>query len=541
MSTKEVRALPVTLEVRQAGDNGSRTITGSILYNTESKVMRDIWGDAFVEELTAGCFDESLKTRNVVGLWSHDVSQVLGNTKAGTLRLESNEERLAFELDLPDTQAGRDAYESVKRGDVDGVSFGMIVTKDKWTTEKRDDETVYKRTVLEAELWEISPVAFPAFPANEVQCRSLEKYKEESKMCKETEPKETKKETLEEIIKKVEEEVENMSENRSIPAVAINSGDNKLEQRAAFNHYLRTGEIRNGDPQPIMVSGSGGALAPEDFAREIIDGLADVAVMRQIARILPPISGKSAAYPRRTGGSGAAMVAEGGTITPYDLTFDQVTLVPHKAAALVEVSNELLQDEAVDLAGYLAQHFRDEIGELIESQYWNGNGTAPNLQGILTAVDDEGEPLIKRIETKGASVTADDVLALWAALPAKYRKNAVFVCNSAMEAVLRGLKDGDGRYLMVQDLATGLGNTLLGRPLVLAESFPGDIEAGKDVLMVGDFKRGVYIADKAGIDIQRNDAIGFNKDITAFRAIFRTDIAIAWPDAMRILQIKASE
>lgn len=235
------------------------------------------------------------------------------------------------------------------------------------------------------------------------------------------------------------------------------------------------------------------------------------------------------------------MVSEGQAITPYELTFDQVTLTPHKAAALVEVSNELLQDEAVDLAGYLAQHFRDEIGELIESQYWNGNGTAPNLQGILTAVDDEGEPLIKRIETKGASVTADDVLALWAALPAKYRKNAVFVCNSTMEAVLRKLKDADGRYLMVQDLATGLGNTLLGRPLVLAESFPGDIEAGKDVLMVGDFKRGIYIADKAGIDIQRNDSIGFNKDTVAFRAIFRTDIAIAWPDAMRILQIKASE
>ena len=196
----------------------------------------------FVEELAAGCFDESLKTRAVVGLWSHDTSQVLGNTKAGTLRLESNEEQLAFELDLPDTQAGRDAYESVSRGDVDGVSFGMVVTKDKWS--KQDD--VYKRTILEAELWEISPVAFPAFPANEVQCRSLEKFKEEFKMSKETEPKETKKETLEEIIKKVEEEVENMSENRSIPAVAINSGDNKLEQRAAFNHYLRTGEIREG-------------------------------------------------------------------------------------------------------------------------------------------------------------------------------------------------------------------------------------------------------------------------------------------------------
>ena len=534
---KEIRALPVTLEVRGTEEAGKRTIAGSIFYNTESKVMRDIWGDAFVEELTAGCFDESLKTRNVVGLWSHDVSQVLGNTKAGTLRLESNEERLAFELDLPDTQAGKDAYESVKRGDVDGVSFGMIVTKDKWTTEKRDDETVYKRTVLEAELWEISPVAFPAFPANEVQCRSLEKYKEESKMCKETEPKET----LEEIIKKVEEEVENMSENRSIPAVAINSGDNKLEQRAAFNHYLRTGEIRNGDPQPIMVSGSGGALAPEDFAREIIDGLADVAVMRQLARILPPISGKSAAYPRRTGGGGAAMVAEGQAITQYELEFDQVTLTPKKAAAIVEVSNELLADAGVDIAGYLAQHFRDEIGELLEGQYWNGDGTAPNLQGILSAVDEDGEPVIERVETADATVDVDDILELWAALPAQYRANAVFVCNPAMEAVLRKLKDGDGRYLMVQDLTTGLGNTLLGRPLYLAEEFPGDLEAGDDCLMVGDFKRGIYIADKAGIDIQRNDAIGFNKDVTAFRAIFRTDIAIALPEAMKILAIKAGQ
>lgn len=322
----------------------------------------------------------------------------------------------------------------------------------------------------------------------------------------------------------------------AVPPVAISTGGD-LEARAAFNHYLRTGELR---AMAVSSDTKGAALAPADFAKEIIDGLKDVAVMRQLARILPPISGKSVAYPRRTGGSGAAMVAEGGTITPYDLTFDQVTLVPHKAAALVEVSNELLQDEAVDLAGYLAQHFRDEIGELIEGQYWNGNGTAPNLQGILTAVDGSSNPLITRVETAAADITADDILNLWAALPAKYRKNAVFVCNSAMEAVLRGLKDGDGRYLMVQDLATGLGNTLLGRPLYLAESFPGTLAAGTDCLMVGDFQRGVFIADKAGIDIQRNDAIGFNKDTVAFRAIFRTDIAIAWPDAFRILAIKSN-
>jgi HK97 family phage major capsid protein len=339
-------------------------------------------------------------------------------------------------------------------------------------------------------------------------------------------------------IRSLEKEIEQLQaqEQRTVPTVAITT-DPAIEARQAFNHYLRTGELRT---MTVSSDTQGAALAPESFAREIIDGLADVAVMRQIARILPPISGKSAVYPRRTGGSGAAMVAEGAAITPYDLTFDQVTLVPKKAAALVEVSNELLQDEGVDLAGYLARHFTDEIGELLEGQYWLGNGTAPNLQGILTATKADTSPLIPRVETAATTgVTADDILALWAALPAKYRKNAVFVCNSAMESVLRKLKDGDGRYLLVQDLATGLGNTLLGRPLYLAESFPGTLAAGTDCLMVGDFQRGVYIADKAGIDIQRNDAIGFNKDTTAFRAIFRTDIVVAWPDALRVLKIKA--
>lgn len=170
---KEIRALPVTLEARKADDTGKRTISGHIAYNEESQVMRDIWGDQFVEELAAGCFDESIKTRDVVGLWSHDISQVLGNTKSGTLRVNSDTTGLNFELDLPGTQAGNDAWESIRRGDVDGVSFGMRVNKDKWSYA----DGVYKRSILNAELHEISPVAFAAYPANEVNCRSLEQFK----------------------------------------------------------------------------------------------------------------------------------------------------------------------------------------------------------------------------------------------------------------------------------------------------------------------------------------------------------------------------
>lgn len=178
MPEKEIRTLPVTLEIREAdGENSKRTITGSIKYNTESAEMRDFWDDVFVEEIDKEAFKDSLASRNVVALWSHDTSQVLGNTKSGTLRLTNMETELRFELDIPNTSAGNDAWELIKRGDVDGVSFGMRVLKSKWSSEKRGERRIYKRQILNAELYEISPVAFPAYPANQVSARGLEEFK----------------------------------------------------------------------------------------------------------------------------------------------------------------------------------------------------------------------------------------------------------------------------------------------------------------------------------------------------------------------------
>lgn len=174
----------MTLEIRATeateGEVSKRTITGAIKYDTDSEEMSDWYGDVFIEQIASGAFDESLAARDVVGLWSHDTSQVLGNTKSGTLRLLSGKQELRFELDLPDTTSGNDAFAIIQRGDVDGVSFGMRVTKEKWASENREGGgKLYKRSILNAELYEISPVAFPAYPANEVSARSLEDYKAE--------------------------------------------------------------------------------------------------------------------------------------------------------------------------------------------------------------------------------------------------------------------------------------------------------------------------------------------------------------------------
>lgn len=143
--------------------------------------MQDWYGDEFFEVIAPGAFSEYMKEYSTLSLWCHRTDQILGNTKSGTLRLFDGVSELRFELDLPNSSWGNDAYESLQRGDVDGVSFGFNVRTngDRWSKVERDGKTIYKRTVLQATLPEISMTPFAAYPANEVSVRSLEDFKAE--------------------------------------------------------------------------------------------------------------------------------------------------------------------------------------------------------------------------------------------------------------------------------------------------------------------------------------------------------------------------
>lgn len=170
---KELRGLPQsTMEIR-VEDDGKRTLTG---YAVKWEMKSHPLGyDEFREQFKRGAFAESLANDDQRALWSHDMSRVLGRTGNGTLRLFEDEVGLRFELDLPNTTLGNDTYETIKRGDVDGVSFGFIPRKQEWD-ETNEDSII--RTITDAELLEISPVAWPAYPDSGVAARSKDPYEE---------------------------------------------------------------------------------------------------------------------------------------------------------------------------------------------------------------------------------------------------------------------------------------------------------------------------------------------------------------------------
>lgn len=153
------------LRAKDTADGGA-TIEGyAAVFNSKSE---DI---GFREVIMPGAFDRALKEKHDVrALVNHDPNLVLGRTKAGTLELEVDDHGLLARIKPPDTQVARDTLVSIKRGDMDGMSFGFRTITDQWRTE--DDVII--RELIDLELVDVSVVAFPAYADTQVSARALE-------------------------------------------------------------------------------------------------------------------------------------------------------------------------------------------------------------------------------------------------------------------------------------------------------------------------------------------------------------------------------
>jgi len=172
MTTKpeaEKRSLLFPVEHRE--DGAKVTVAG---YAAVFGTVADI-GGAFREVIERGAFTETLKTADVRAYFGHDRTRLLGRSSSGTLRLKEDAKGLAVEIDLPDTSSGRDVRELIARGDLTGMSFGFMVTRQEW------DETgdVSTRTIKEVELFEVSIVSEPAYDGTSIALRSLDEARRE--------------------------------------------------------------------------------------------------------------------------------------------------------------------------------------------------------------------------------------------------------------------------------------------------------------------------------------------------------------------------
>jgi HK97 family phage prohead protease len=163
------REVPLQVsEIRDSGNGipGSYAIKG--LASVYSKWSLDLGG--FRERIAPGSFAKTIQSGDIRCLWNHDANIVLGRNKSGTLRMSEDSAGLYYECDAPETQLVNDMVMSpISRGDVNQCSFGFRTISDKWA--KVDGE--WLRTLLEVELFDVSPVTYPAYASTDVAVRSL--------------------------------------------------------------------------------------------------------------------------------------------------------------------------------------------------------------------------------------------------------------------------------------------------------------------------------------------------------------------------------
>ncbi len=123
------------------------------------------------EALAPGAFDEALKRDNVRALINHDPSKLLGSSAAGTLKLDTDDIGLRFEVQLPDTSYARDLRVLVERGDLAGASFGFIPGTDERGVAP-DGRQIRMHTGVR-KILDVSAVTYPAYDATDVCLRSL--------------------------------------------------------------------------------------------------------------------------------------------------------------------------------------------------------------------------------------------------------------------------------------------------------------------------------------------------------------------------------
>ena len=341
------------------------------------------------------------------------------------------------------------------------------------------------------------------------------------------------------MMDEVEKREAEMNKPTSAP-IENKVSENKVEEKKGrasngykqiFVDYLR-GIADNRAIRNALQEGTnseGGYLVPEEFENRVIDKLTQMNVIRQYAHVIRTSSNHK--IPVEASVGVATWIAEEGQYQGTDPAFGQVTLDAYKVGQMIKVSDELLEDVAFDLEGYLADALAKAIATAEEAAFCTGNGSGKPT-GIFTA---NGGSV--GVTTAAADeITADEIINLVYSLAKPYRDNARFYLNDATIKEIRKLKDGNSQYIWQPGLQEGQPDRLLGYPVETTAA--PTISAGAYVIAFGDLDN-YWIADRTDMDIRRLNELYAENGQVGFRGSRRVDGKVVMADGIKLLQMHA--
>lgn len=238
-----------------------------------------------------------------------------------------------------------------------------------------------------------------------------------------------------------------------------------------------------------------------------------------------------------------------GAINELNFVFNQVTLDGYKVAGYVPVCNSLLDDNDINLSGWIVEMLSESIGYAMDKAILYGKGSAARMPlGIVTRLAQESQPSdypanapawqdlheSNILQIGGADVTGAE---FWSALMTatgatytRYNRGTMFwAMNSKTYATLKSK--------LITFTATGdiVANLFGSLPIVT-----GDIDVLEfipDGDIIGGYGDLYLLAMRSGMMIESSYEVQFLQDNTVFRAKQRADGMPVIPGAFVAINI----
>lgn len=174
---QERRTITGTVHARAIGDGMPKEIGGI------AAVVNSVTDLGYFEEvITPGAFDYALSREyDIRCLFNHEAELILGRTKAETCKVFVNADGNLEYTWVPDYEnpTHMSVVRSIMRGDITQSSFAFTIKEQTWTDSTKYG-TMGKRTItMIDELFDVSPVTYPAYSETEADARSIIKMRDE--------------------------------------------------------------------------------------------------------------------------------------------------------------------------------------------------------------------------------------------------------------------------------------------------------------------------------------------------------------------------
>jgi HK97 family phage major capsid protein len=287
---------------------------------------------------------------------------------------------------------------------------------------------------------------------------------------------------------------------------------------------LAKGEIRSYNfERRDMLTSSTGSPVPTSFFDEVLLKARLVGPMLDVSTVLNTAGGENLQIPSLSSYSSSSTVtAQGAVMSESDPTLNAfTTLGAYKYGFLIQVSRELIEDNGVDLFGFLSEQIGNGLGYNVQAALTNGTGTV-QPQGIVSAA---GSGITGGTGVSGA-FTADNLIDLYYSLDgaARLLPGVGWLMNGSSIGAVRKLRDAAGNYIFDPAASGERRDLLLGKEVYENPHMANAGTAVKSVL-VGHLPS-FYVRTVGGIRIDRSDEFAFNADLTTLRATMRVDSAL---------------